>query len=119
MKISFDFDSTLSTPRIQAVAKKFIEQGHDVWVTTSRFSSEDGDSKNWPWIRQQNEQLFQITNALGIPKEKIQFCAMQDKWNFLEGFDIHFDDDELDIQLIEENLPSCATVWVLTPFRAE
>jgi hypothetical protein len=114
MKISFDYDSCLSTIRIQKVAKTFIDNGHDVWVTTSRFSSEYGDQKGWAWIRTQNNQLLEITNALGIPFEKIQFCNMEEKSNFLHGFDMHFDDDDIDIQLIEENLPTCTTVLVLT-----
>ena len=45
MKISFDFDSTLSEAKIQKLAKKFINDGHEVWITTSRLSSEHGRSK--------------------------------------------------------------------------
>lgn len=119
MKVSFDFDSCLSTKRIQLVAKKHIAFGHDVWITTSRFSNEHGIKNNWPWIIKQNKQLVDIATELGIPYDKIQFCNMVPKWKFLDGFDIHFDDDDTEIEMIEENLPNCATILVLTPFKNE
>jgi hypothetical protein len=36
MKISFDFDDTLSLPEVQKIAKSYIDKGYDVWVTTAR-----------------------------------------------------------------------------------
>jgi restriction endonuclease Mrr len=40
-KISFDFDSTLDREDVQEFAKELVEKGHDVWITTSRFSNDD------------------------------------------------------------------------------
>jgi len=110
MKISFDFDSTLSEEKNQKLAKKFIDAGHEVWITTSRLSSEHGRSKGWPWIITQNEFLFEIAEQVGIPVDRIKFTEGEDKWKSLYNFDIHFDDDELEIELINQNLDNCCGV---------
>lgn len=112
MKVSFDFDSTLSEEKNQKLAKKFIDAGHDVWITTSRLSSEHGKSKGWPWIITQNEYLFEIADKLGISKDKIKFTEGEDKWKSLYTFDIHFDDDINEIELINEHLPNCCGVLI-------
>ena len=105
MKVSFDFDSTLSKLSIQKVAKKFIDNGDEVWITTSRHSN--------PQINfYTNDLLFEIAENLGIKKEHIQFTEGKDKFNFLEGFDLHFDDDVIEIELIEENLKTCEGILV-------
>lgn len=39
MKISFDFDATLSRQVVQDIAKSLIQKGHDVYITTSRFDT--------------------------------------------------------------------------------
>lgn len=112
MKVSFDFDSTLSEEKNQKLAKKFIDAGHEVWITTSRLSTEHGKSKSWPWIITQNEHLFEIAEKVGIPKDKIKFTEGEDKWKSLYNFDIHFDDDDVEIDLIQENLPNCCGVLI-------
>jgi len=40
MKVSFDFDGTLSKKDVQKFAKELVEEGHEVWIVTSRFSNE-------------------------------------------------------------------------------
>lgn len=118
-KISFDYDSCLSTKRIQEICKIFIKAGHDVYVTTSRFSSTPDILVKWPWIEDQNKMLFETTDKLGIPRENIRFTAMIDKWKVLDGFDMHFDDDEDEIKMIKENLPNCEAIWIYTPYIYE
>jgi hypothetical protein len=112
MKVSFDFDSTLSEEKNQKLAKKFIDDGHEVWITTSRLSSEHGKSKGWPWIITQNETLFKTAEELGISKDKIKFTEGEDKWKSLYTFDIHFDDDINEIDLINKNLPNCCGILI-------
>lgn len=111
MKISFDFDSTLAETRIQRLCKKLIEDGHDIWITTSR--------PLWVGINNtvkvENRDLFKVAKDLGIIEEKIQFTQGVDKWKFLDGFDIHFDDDRIEVELIEENLPNCVGVLIFDP----
>lgn len=87
MKISFDFDSTLSTLYIQEIAKAMVAAGHDVWVTTSRRP-------------QDCTEVYAVTDVVGIPREKCQFTTFEDKVKFLDGFDVHFDDDDYEIDLI-------------------
>ncbi len=112
MKTSFDFDGVLSEEKWQLVAKKFIDNGDDVWITTSREPSTPEIIKRYPWIERQNKQLFEISDKLGIARDKIQFTDHVDKWKVLDSFDLHFDDDELEIELLEENLPSCIGIRV-------
>ena len=105
MKISFDFDSTLGEVRLQKVAEKFINWGHEVFITTSRLDEMKG-RPDWNW------EVFSVAQRLGIPKENIRMTNGKDKWEFLAGFDIHFDDDLIEIELIEENMPSCAAILI-------
>ena len=109
MKISFDWDSCLAEIRQQKIAEKFIAEGHEVWVTTSRFRKVPAHA-DWD-----NIPVFKVAERLGIPVERIQFTGMVDKWKFLSGFDMHFDDDQIEIELMEENLPSCIGVLIHDP----
>lgn len=105
MKISFDFDSTLSRPDIQEVAKRFIDFGDDVHITTTRRDKID-------FIEIENSEVFEVAEKLGIPKENIHFTNMQDKEPFLNGFDMHFDDDEYEIDLITRSKNKCLGVLI-------
>lgn len=99
-KISFDFDSTLTVDVVYDLAEKLIGEGHEVWLVTSRFEKTDssGNIVN-------NDDLFDLAWELGIPKERIHFCNMKDKYVFLEnkGFLWHLDDDEVELSLLREN----------------
>lgn len=109
MKISFDWDSTLSEERTKRLALKFISEGHDVWITTSRLN-EVPINRDWS-----NDIIFKTAAKLGIPIDNIQFTNGEDKYKFLAGFDMHFDDDQIEIELIEENLTDCIGVLILDP----
>ena len=99
MKVSMDFDGTLEYKSIQEYAKELIARGIDVWVVTSRF----GDDEKYKLffrtstnVEITNTDLFEITNALGILKEKIVFTDMIDKYHYFEKhpeFIWHLDDD--------------------------
>lgn len=108
MRISFDFDSTLTREDIQIIADDFINRGHDVHITTSRHES-------WKWKGTNsdfNKDLFLVADRLGIPKEKIHFTEMEEKVNFLDGFDMHFDDDEYEIDLITRSKIKCLGILI-------
>ncbi len=109
MKIGFDWDSCLAEERQQKLAKKFLEKGHDVWIVTSRREPSPAH-RQWD-----NKPLYAVAKQLGIPDEKIVFTQSNDKWKYLDGFDMHFDDDQIEIELIEENLPDCACVLIIDP----
>lgn len=102
-KVSFDFDYTLSEKPIQDLAKKYIALGADVYITTSRTDFVDG-------INYDNNDLFKIASELGIKKENITFTSYDDKYKFVKNYDLHFDDDEQEISLINSFPGKCIGV---------
>jgi len=55
-KISFDYDETLTTAKGMDLAKKFIEQGADVYIISAR---------------QQKDEMLSRANKLGIPESRV------------------------------------------------
>jgi len=113
-KISFDFDSTLDREDVQEFAKQLVKDGHEVWITTSRFDTESSLKKGWWWIEKNNQKLYDVADECGIPRDNITFTAMIDKIKFLEGKDFlfHLDDDEVELEFIQESDDDCVGVWV-------
>lgn len=97
MKISFDFDGTLSFPEVQKIAKSYIDKGYDVWVTTAR-SPESS-------LMYDNTEVEEVCNRIGIPLEKIRYTNQKPKYLFLKDYDIHVDNDPQEIIGIQSNLP--------------
>lgn len=108
MKISFDFDDTLETEQMQKLAKKFIKEGHKVYITTGRLYH-----PYW------NNDVFKLAQELNIPAEQIQLTEGADKHFFLKGFDMHFDNNPNEIYLINKNIPECCGVGVYTGAELE
>lgn len=100
MNVSFDFDSTLSELPIQLLAKKYLELGAEVYVTTSRAEYMEG-------LHFSNEDLFRVTDQIGIKRENITFTNFDDKYKFVKKYDLHFDDDEIEVNLINEFPSNC------------
>jgi uncharacterized protein YajQ (UPF0234 family) len=100
LKISFDYDCTLSEPFIQKIAEVFIKSGCDVWVLTSR--KDDTIIENGKIIGHSgfNMDLRRTIERLGIPFEKVIFTDgdYKHRYFFENEFDIHFDDafDEIE-----------------------
>lgn len=107
MDISFDWDFTLSEERLQKVAQKFADDGHTLWIITTRPKHPN------PQVQWDNKTLFRVADELGIPNERIIFTGYNDKFPVLteHKIDIHFDDDIIEIELMEEN--DCPTQGVL------
>lgn len=114
MKVSFDFDHTLSRKDVQVFAKQLVDDGHEVWIVTSRFSDEAAKEKKWHWIEGQNQKLFDVAEECGIKKENIQFTCMESKSVFLKdkGFVFHLDDDDIELMDILESKDSCRAIHV-------
>jgi len=85
--VSFDFDGTLSLPSVQEYAKELINKGFNVIITTTRHD------------KYLNQDLIKIKDKLGI--NKVVYTNGEDKHYFMDGIDIHFDNDEREIRLIE------------------
>jgi hypothetical protein len=109
-KVSFDYDATLSRKDVQRFAKELVGQGIDVWIVTSRTSTEDIVARNWTWCLNQNEIVFEVAEQCGIPKENIVFTDHADKINFLAGkeFLFHLDDDEDELMEIVRSGDKCS-----------
>ncbi len=114
MKVSFDFDSTLSRKDVQDFAKELVNNGHEVWIVTSRFDDESAMSKNWHWIKGQNQKLFDVAEECGIKRQNIHFTCMESKSIFLKDkrFVFHLDDDDIELMEILESGDSCRAIHV-------
>ena len=114
MKVSFDFDHTLSRKDVQVFAKQLVDEGHEVWIVTSRFSDEAAKEKKWHWIEGQNQKLFDVAEDCGIKKENIYFTCMVSKSVFLKdkGFIFHLDDDDIELMDILETKDGCRPIHV-------
>lgn len=114
MKVSFDFDHTLSRKDVQSFAKELVNEGHEVWIVTSRFSDEAAKEKKWHWIEGQNQKLFDVAEDCGIKKENIYFTCMESKSIFLKDkeFVFHLDDDDIELMDILETKDGCRPIHV-------
>lgn len=100
LKISFDFDHTLSELPMQELAKKFMGLGATIYVTTSRCTEFHGKPVD-------NSDLFTVTDALNIKRENITFTQYEDKYTHVKDYDMHFDDDESEIFYINQHQSKC------------
>jgi hypothetical protein len=96
MKVSFDYDGTLSTEQGQQRARSHVDRGDDVYVTTSRPKNPEHGLWN-------NNDVYEDAKKVGIPEEKVRFTELEDKWKYLEDFDLHFDNDSMEVILINAN----------------
>jgi len=115
MKVSFDFDNTLSTPQMQEFAAELLSLGVEVYVVTSRY--DDLHRHRYP-TNPTNADLYAVTDSLFIPRQNIRFQCMRPKQEYLfkSTIDYHIDDDEVEIQEITTNYNSenyLATLGVL------
>lgn len=101
MIVSFDFDGTLSREDVQEYARELIERGVEVIVTTARY---DEDNKHLYPVNPTNEDLYEVTDRLGIKRENIHFMNMGLKADFLKTTDAiwHLDDDDVETRAIME-----------------
>ena len=113
-KVSFDFDSTLSRVDVQEFAKELINDGHDIWIVTSRCATEPALEKGWYWVEKQNQELYDVAELVGITRDKIVFTEHVDKIEYLFGkeFLFHLDDDEFELMAILESKDICKAINV-------
>lgn len=92
-KVSFDFDNTLTIDSVEDFAKRLVEEGHEVWIVTSRSHADD---------LVYNKDLYDCAERVGIKKEHIHFCYSKNKSEFLKdkGFLWHLDDDVIELSFI-------------------
>jgi len=117
MKVSFDFDSTLSLDYIQNYASALIKKGVEVWIVTSR-SSCDKSAYTVKGIHMENmnDDLYEVADKLGISRDNIHFTSFEDKFEFLKKHDFifHLDDDVIELSMIQDYTtvtPVCHLDW--------
>ena len=96
LKVSFDFDGTLTEEPMQKLCAKFKTLGADIFITTSRTKKLMGEFKV------DNDDLYQLADKMDIPRQNITFTAYEDKFLFLDDMDMHFDNDFEEVFLINE-----------------
>ena len=113
MKVSFDYDDTLSRVEVEEYAKRLVAEGHQVWIVTARPSEEHlkmtfkgGEKPDW------NREVFEAAGRIGIPNERIKFMNYTDKIEFLRGngFTFHLDDDGYELYQIMLSGDICETI---------
>lgn len=118
IKVSFDFDGTLAEKHVQEYARELLQRSDiEVWIVTSRFGDDEKYKKFFSTttnVNITNNDLWEVAKDLGIPKERIHFTNMEDKWKFLKDKDFiwHLDDDWVENRLILNNAKMKAiNVW--------
>lgn len=101
IRISFDFDGTLTRPSVQEYAKKLISEGFDVYIVTRRESNEVIGCKTW------DDDLFEVADYIGIKdkRNKIIFFNFDSKVKSLKDsfIDIHIDDSMDECREIDDS----------------
>ena len=98
MKVSFDFDNTLSHPHVQEYAQKLIAAGVEVWVITTRYDENHMHKYSMDYPASM-EDIWDVVDRLGIPRYRVRFTCMEWKYTYLIGtsFIWHLDDNEQEI----------------------
>jgi hypothetical protein len=86
IRISFDFDGCLSLNDVQNEAKKLVDDGYDVIVTTSRMKEH------------KNQDLYKVVDELGI--KTVVFTDFQPKAPYMYDVDLHVDNDRNELSNI-------------------
>lgn len=101
MIVTFDFDQTLSRKDVQEYCKHLLEQGlAEIYVVTSRY--DELHKHRYP-ANPKNDDLYEVTDALGIPRERIRFTCMEKKWTYLKETNVLWHLDDWNVELDEIN----------------
>lgn len=96
MKVSIDFDGTLTRYSVKEFIKELLLRKYEVHVLTSRKQETESE-------KQINDDLYKLTDKLGILREHIQFTNFEPKFKFLDEKTIfHLDDDWIEIKQINK-----------------
>jgi hypothetical protein len=92
MRISFDYDDTLTTAKGQQMAARYIAARDNVFIITARQQSNGGP-------------VYEMAKKLGIKRENVYFTGGRDKWQTIKRLRInkHIDNNQEQIDLIKEN----------------
>lgn len=91
MRVSFDYDETLTTAKGQQMALNEIKKGNEVLILTARQESD-------------SVPVYAMAEKLGIKKSNVHFTNGQDKWKFILRYNInkHVDNSQEQIDKIKK-----------------
>lgn len=89
MKVSIDYDGTISRTAVQEYAAELVARGVEVWICTLR-------------MKKDCEDVFRVADEVGILRDRIIFTEGHNKIDFLRdgNFVWHLDDDWIELNLI-------------------
>lgn len=92
MRVSFDVDGVLDTPKGFEAAKRAVNRGDDVYIITAR---------NERFSR----EVYELAKELGIPRLRVYFTNGADKWQTVKRLRIerHYDNNREQLDKIREN----------------
>ena len=90
--VTFDFDGTLEKKHVQEYAKELIDRDIDVWILTTRY---DELHKHRYKANPTLDDLYIVSDMLGLPRWKIRFTCMEFKAIYLKETNViwHLDDN--------------------------
>lgn len=91
MRVSFDYDETLTIAKGQQMALNEIKKGNEVLILTARQESDSAP-------------VYAMAEKLGIKKSNVHFTNGQDKWKFVLRYNInkHVDNSQEQIDKIKK-----------------
>lgn len=95
MKISFDFDDTLTHEEVQKCAVELRKQGHEIYILTARFNDKyDEDGQPIGWGKDWNDDLKELASILEIPRDRWLFAGIGSKSHLakIHHIELHLDD---------------------------
>lgn len=98
MRITIDYDDTLTKPHIQRLAKKLVEK-HEVYILTSRLDSLY--RKSYKHLHS-NDDIYETAKKVGIKPQNIVFTNQASKLEHIHRGRvwIHIDDNDAELKNI-------------------
>lgn len=100
LKISFDYDGTLSTERGKNLAARTIQAGNEVYIITARHKADGAP-------------VYAAADKLGIPADRVIFTEGRDKYETVAalGINLHYDNNKDQVDKINKLTNSASILF--------
>ncbi len=117
-RVSLDFDGTIEDEfdgsvnkqkeEIQDICKQLLKNNCNVFIITKRFGL----------LHPETYIVYKVANDLGVKRENVYFTdrEMKDKKISELNIDVHFENSEYEVNLINKNVPNILVVHVEDPY---
>jgi hypothetical protein len=125
MRVSFDFDGTLEDEfggvhnaqksEIQNLAKKYIDEGHQVCIITKRY----GPEMSTFGLKNEHVIVLRLAKELGI--SEVYFTNREMKFSHILSLkiDIHFENSDYEVELINKHCKEKYHKCLVVPVESE